>query len=273
MVKQLRRSDEPAWFIGGNRLAAERRALPPAWFIGGNRLATERRALPPAWFIGGNRRLQFPVVFVIQIFWTTEPDMLMCVKHNTMETILSLCVGVGLSAACGFRVFVPFLIMSVAAYSGHLSLSPEFQWIGSFPALISFSVATALEIAGYYVPWVDHFLDTAATPAAIVAGTIVTASFVTDVSPFLQWTLAVVAGGGAATVVQATTVLARGASSLSTGGLGNPVFATAELAGSLVTSLIALVAPILVVLLIAVVVFALGWRFMKFDTHRTPAQS
>lgn len=28
-----------------------------------------------------------------------------------METILGLCIGVGLSAACGFRVFVPLLVI------------------------------------------------------------------------------------------------------------------------------------------------------------------
>jgi hypothetical protein len=188
-----------------------------------------------------------------------------------METILSLCIGIGLSAACGFRVFVPLLITSLAAHSGQLSLSPGFQWIGSTPALIAFSAATFLEIAGYYIPWVDHLLDTMATPAAIVAGSIVTASFITDVSPFLRWTLAVIAGGGAASVVQASTVLARGASTLTTGGLSNPLFATAELAGSVVTSLLALVAPVFTILLICVVVFFLGLKLMRLKTRRTPA--
>ena len=186
-----------------------------------------------------------------------------------METILSLCVGIGLSAACGFRVFVPLLITSVAAYSGHLSLSSGFQWIGTYPALIALSLATALEIAGYYIPWVDHFLDTVATPAAIVAGSVITASFITDVSPFLKWTLAVIAGGGAASVVQASTVLARGASTLTTGGLGNPLFATAELAGSVVTSILSLVAPVLTVLLIGVVIFLLGRKFIGVKAGST----
>src|SRR6266478_5410247 len=157
-----------------------------------------------------------------------------------METFLSVCLGIGLSAACGFRVFVPLLVMSIAALSGHLTLAHGFEWIGSYPALVAFAVATSLEIAGYYIPWVDHLLDTVATPAAIVAGSIVTASFVTDVSPFLRWTLAVIAGGGAAGVIQASTVLVRGASTLTTGGLANPLFATAELAGSLIMSMLSL---------------------------------
>ena len=168
-----------------------------------------------------------------------------------METILSLCVGIGLSAACGFRVFVPLLMMSIASYSGHLSLSPSFEWIGSPAALIAFSVATALEIGAYYIPWVDNFLDTVATPAAIVAGTMITASMVTEVSPFLRWTLAVIAGGGVAALVQAATVALRGVSTASTGGLANPVFATAELGGSVFTSMLSLILPLLAVGLIA----------------------
>jgi hypothetical protein len=186
-----------------------------------------------------------------------------------METILSLCVGIGLSAACGFRVFVPFLVMSAASVSGHLTLSPGFQWIGTYPALIAFSTATALEIGGYYIPWVDHFLDSVATPAAVVAGTVITASFVTDVSPFFKWTLAVIAGGGAAGLVQTTTVLARGASSLTTGGLGNPVFATGELAGSLLTSVVSMtvLAPLVVIALV-VVAALLGRRLLRLR-HRT----
>src|SRR6476620_10855855 len=104
----------------------------------------------------------------------------------TMETLLSICLGIGLSAACGFRVFVPPLIMSIAALSGHLSLAHGFEWIGSYPALIAFSVATCLEVSGYYIPWVDHLLDTIATPAAIVAGAVITASMVADMSPFLK---------------------------------------------------------------------------------------
>ena len=168
-----------------------------------------------------------------------------------METILCVCLGIGLAAACGFRVFVPFLIMSIASLSGHLQLAHGFEWIGTYPALITFSVATALEIAGYYIPWVDHLLDTVATPAAVVAGIIVTASVVSGMSPLLKWSLAVIAGGTAAGVVQGTTVLIRGASTLTTGGLANPLFATAELASSISLSMVALVAPLLVVVVLA----------------------
>jgi len=168
-----------------------------------------------------------------------------------MEAFLAILLGLGLSAACGFRVFVPLLVMGIANHTGHLHLNPGFAWIGSTPALTAFSVACALEIGGYYIPWLDHFLDALATPAAAVAGTVVMASCVTDMSPLLRWTLAIVAGGGTAGMVQSLTVLGRGLSTGLTGGLSNPLFATAELGGSIATSLIALILPIGIVLLLA----------------------
>jgi hypothetical protein len=180
-----------------------------------------------------------------------------------METLLSICIGIGLSAACGFRVFVPLLAMNLAALSGHLALAHGFEWIGSYPALIAFSVATCVEIGGYYIPWLDHLLDTLATPAAIIAGTVITASVVTDMSPFLKWTLAVIAGGGAAGLVQGTTVMARGGSALTTAGLANPLVATMELGGATVTSMLAIVAPVVTVVLMAGFVLVLSRKVVR----------
>ncbi|HEX7860537.1 MAG TPA: DUF4126 domain-containing protein [Verrucomicrobiae bacterium] len=187
-----------------------------------------------------------------------------------MELLLSLCVGLGLSAACGFRIFVPLLVTSIAAHSGHLNLASSFQWIGSTEALIAFSIATALEVGGYYIPWVDNFLDTVATPAAVVAGTVVTASMVTDVSPFLKWSLAAVAGGGVAGIVQATTVLARGLSLTGTGGLGNPIVATAELGGSIITAIAAIVAPFFAVALIFLVIGIGAYKLIRRRNGSVP---
>ena len=187
-----------------------------------------------------------------------------------MEILLSICLGIGLSAACGFRVFVPLLVMSIAALSGHLHLAHGFEWIGSYPALIAFSVATGLEIAGYYIPWLDHLLDTIATPAAVIAGTIVTASVVHDMSPMVRWTLAVIAGGGAAGLVQGTTVAARGASLMTTGGLANPVVSTLELAGSVVTSVLAVLLPVVGIVLVAAFLLVVGTRLYRRSRAAQP---
>ena len=189
-----------------------------------------------------------------------------------MDTLISICLGIGMSAACGFRVSVPLLVMSLATLSGHLALAHGFEWVGSYPALVAFSVATCFEVAGYYIPWVDHLLDIIATPAAIIAGTLVTASLVTDMSPFLKWALAIIAGGGAAGLVQSTTVAARGASLAGTGGLANPLVATLELAGAILTSVLAIVAPVLLVLLLALCLLLAGRKLFRKPQSTLPEQ-
>ena len=165
---------------------------------------------------------------------------------ETWQLILSIIVGVGLSAACGFRVFIPPLVMCIAAKSDQVTFSPDFAWMGSDIALVTFSIAAVLEICAYYIPWLDNALDTIAAPAAVVAGTVTTAAMLGDISPWLKWSMAAIAGGGAAGAVQVTTTVARGASSMLTGGTANWVVSTGEGVGAVITAILAIVVPILV---------------------------
>ncbi len=165
-----------------------------------------------------------------------------------MEQLLSILVGVGLSAACGFRVFVPLLVMSIATRAGHLTVSDGFSWISTWPALLAFAVATLLEIAAFYVPWVDNLMDTIASPIAVIAGVLITTACVTDLSPLLKWSLGIIAGGGAAGTVQALTVTARATSSATTGGMGNPIISTLEAGLSMFMSLLDIFKRLLVMI-------------------------
>jgi hypothetical protein len=171
------------------------------------------------------------------------------------DLLLSIALGIGLAAAVGFRVFVPMLVMSVAAYTGHLHLSSGLEWLGTLPAIVMFSITALVEVLAYYIPGLDHLLDTIAAPAALIAGTVVTAAVVTDLPPILKWTTAVIAGGGAAGLTQGLTSLLRVKSAVLTGGLGNPVVSTGELGGALGVSLLALAAPLLAVALVAIFCF------------------
>ena len=167
-----------------------------------------------------------------------------------MEILLGLCIGVGLSAACGFRIFVPFLIVNLAVRSGHATLAPEFLWITSDPALLAFGIATFLEIIAYYIPFLDNLLDAIMTPAAVIAGSILTASQLTELSPLLHWALAIIAGGGAAGAIQGGTVLVRGTSTAGSGGAGNFIVSTGELMSSVSVAVLAIFIPLLGVVLI-----------------------
>jgi hypothetical protein len=190
-----------------------------------------------------------------------------------METFVSICLGIGLSAACGFRVFVPLLAASAASLSGHLTLGSSFDWLGTYPALICLGVATVAEVAAYYIPWLDHLLDTIATPAAVVAGTLLTAALVKDMSPMMKWTLALIAGGGIAGAVQGGTVLLRGASTAATGGFANPIFATIELGGSAITSLVSLATPVIAAAIVLILLLSLSRKILRLVRQRRPSSA
>lgn len=159
------------------------------------------------------------------------------------DMALSIVLGIALAAATGFRVFLPMLIVSGAACTGHLHLDDRFAWLGSPSALIMLSVAALVEVAAYYVPVVDNLLDIVATPAAFVAGTIVSAAVMIDAPPMVKWTAAVIAGGGVAGLTQGLTGILRAHSTVLTGGLGNFVISTAQLGGAILISFLALAAP------------------------------
>ncbi|RPI73254.1 MAG: DUF4126 domain-containing protein [Ignavibacteriales bacterium] len=179
------------------------------------------------------------------------------------EIVLTILMGIGLSAASGFRIFVPFLIISIASISGNLTLADSFSWIGTVPALITFSIAAVLEIAGYYIPWVDNILDTIASPAAVIAGIILMASVILGMSPLLKWSLAIIAGGGIAASIQALTGVTRVTSTASTGGLANPVFSSIELGSSLTLASMAIFIPVFAAIIVLVLLVWSGRILIK----------
>lgn len=177
-----------------------------------------------------------------------------------LQTIMALGIGMGLAASCGFRVFMPLLIAAIAAKSGMLALADGFEWLSTWPAIVALGVATVLEIAAYYVPWLDNLLDTVSTPAAVVAGIIASAACVTDVDPMLKWSVAIIAGGGIAGIFKTGAVVLRTASSATTGGAGNPIISTIEWMVSVFLSILTILLP-LVALIVVAVLLALIIRF------------
>ncbi len=176
--------------------------------------------------------------------------------------ISSIAMGIALSACCGFRVFVPMLGASLAGYLHWFSLPADMQWIASLPALICFATAAILEIGAYYIPFVDNLLDTIATPLAVVAGTVLAASFlpIGEFSPFVKWILALVSGGAAAGTVQLGTGLMRLFSSKTTAGMGNAVVSTGENAAAVGGTALAFVIPVVIALMMLLLI---GWIVKK----------
>ena len=178
------------------------------------------------------------------------------------DLALSVALGVGLAAATGFRLFLPLLILSGAAYTGHVSLNESFAWLGTPAAIIMLGTAAIAEIAAFYIPGVDNLLDTLAVPGAVVAGTIASAATMTDLPPMVKWTTAVIAGGGVAGVTQGLTAMLRAKSTVLTGGLGNSVIATAELGGASLISFLALATPFAALAVVGLI-FWMAFRLIR----------
>ena len=186
----------------------------------------------------------------------------------TLETILSICLGIGLSASVGFRVFLPLFALGLASYFQVWQLNESWQWIGSSSALIILGVATLVELLAYFIPYVDNLLDTIAVPLAAVAGTIVMLSTVADLSPVVTWTLAIIAGGGTASVVAGGLSATRLASTATTAGIANPIVNVIGSISSVVMSVVSIFLPVLAIILVAVLLYFVYNIYHKFKLRK-----
>ena len=181
-----------------------------------------------------------------------------------IQTILSIFLGIGLAASAGFRVFLPLFVLSLAAHFNVIPLNESWLWVGSFPALITLGIAMIVEIFAYYIPFVDNLLDTIATPLAAIAGTAAMASTLVNLDPMLTWGLAIIAGGGTATAMQGMTSVTRLASSVKTGGLGNPIVSTAETGTAITLSTLSIFVPIIALIIVIFIFVIVFWLYRKF---------
>lgn len=192
------------------------------------------------------------------------------------ETVISITLAIGLAASCGFRIFVPMLVIGVASRVDYVALAEGFDWVSGTPALIVFAIATVVEVAAYYVPWLDNLLDSIATPAAIIAGVIVTAACVTEMQPLMKWSLAIIAGGGTAGTVKGGLAALRVGSTATTGGTANSVVSTVEWIASTALSLLAIFIPLLagIVAVMLVILFLLiAWKFFSRSRKRAEPEA
>lgn len=177
-----------------------------------------------------------------------------------MDIAIGICLGLGLAASCGFRVFVPLLISNIASMTGIVNIGGGFEWMGSWPAFAIFLTATVAEIGAYYIPVLDNALDTISVPLATIAGTLLSVTFITDVPPMVQWTLGIIVGGGSAAVIKSGASMARLKSTAFTAGWANWLIATIEHVTSFVMSILTVLLPVVMGVIALGVLGFFGWR-------------
>ena len=167
--------------------------------------------------------------------------------------ISSIFLAVGLSAACGFRIFIPPLTYGLLYKADLVQLGEGWDWIGNDWVITVLALSALIEIIGNLVPWIDNLLDVLATPTAIFAGTTLSAISLSEIDPGLKWILSVMSGVLITGGFQLSTITLRGFSSIFTGGLINPIISFIEDIISVGISIAIILFPILGIFLVLLI--------------------
>ncbi|MDX1388280.1 MAG: DUF4126 domain-containing protein [Acidobacteriota bacterium] len=163
-----------------------------------------------------------------------------------------IAMGVGLAACAGLRAFLPLFVVSIAAKTGYLPLADRFDWLGTWPAIIVFGVAVAVELLSDKIPLVDNALDVVQGVIKPAAGAMIAVAVLSELSPLEATVLGIMAGGSAAGIVQLVKAKVRVVSSTLTAGIGNPILSLGEDLISLLGSIVAIVVPFALLVIAAV---------------------
>src|SRR5690348_7428158 len=110
------------------------------------------------------------------------------------QLVTPLAMGLVLASTAGLRAFLPLLGLGIAVHMGWWQVNHSYEWVGSWPALVTFGSALALETLADKWPLLDHALHAVGVIAAPAAGTIAMAAVAPGTDPVLQTTLGLIAG-------------------------------------------------------------------------------
>jgi len=188
----------------------------------------------------------------------------------------------GLSAAAGLNAYIPFLVVAlIARFTDYITLPVGYEWIESTWAIGIVAALLLAEVILDKIPAVDTINDTIQTfirpsmgglifAATTAAAQLDNSTWMKD-NPWVSVVLGVLISG----LVHTGKMAARPAINVGTLGTGAPVVSTLEDISSLSLSLIALIAPVLVILALALLAWLLIWMWLRVRrwrrTRRDPA--
>ncbi|MBI5951408.1 MAG: DUF4126 domain-containing protein [Chloroflexi bacterium] len=189
-----------------------------------------------------------------------------------MEMLLGIFSAFGLSASAGLNAYIPLLVIGVIAhyFPDTLKLAQPWDLIANPWILILLGVLVIIEMIADKVPAVNHLNDVIQTIVRPAAGAIAfaaSAKVITDINPVLALACGLLMAG---TVHVAKAAALRPAVTATTGGAGNVPVSIAEDVVSFVTSVLAILIPIVMgTLLIILLALVLWWLWRRTDKART----
>lgn len=189
--------------------------------------------------------------------------------------MIAALTGMGLSAAAGLNAYIPFMIVAlIARFTDIITLPESFAWIESPWAIGIGAILLLTELVLDKIPAIDTINDTIQTfirpsmgglifAATTAAEDLDKSTWMAD-NPWVGVVLGIVVSG----LVHSGKMAARPAINAGTLGAGAPVVSTAEDAGSLSLSLVAIFVPILVIFALIALAWLLVWMWLKVRRWR-----
>ncbi len=197
--------------------------------------------------------------------------------------MLELLTGAGLATAAGLNAYIPLLIMGAAGRFDWIQLPSGWGWLENEWVMVVLGVLLVIEIVADKIPAVDSvndWIQTVVRPASggiVFAGGVGTSTVaVDDPDAFFSsgaW-VPVLIGIGLALLVSLAKSAIRPVANLATGGAAAPALSTAEDGASIALVVLAFVAPILVLIALALLLWAFiallrGMRRRRRERART----
>ena len=194
--------------------------------------------------------------------------------------MIAALTGIGLAAAAGLNAYIPFLLVALLSrFTDVIELPAQYLWIESNWAIAISAVLLMSEIVLDKIAIVDHLNDLVATLirptvgglifAATAAAEQVDESSWMQENPWVGFVLGVVVAG----VVHTTKAVSRPLVNVSTLGVGAPVVSTAEDGASITLSLVAIFLPVLVLLALVLLTWAIFTTWRRARRRRTRGTS
>lgn len=163
-----------------------------------------------------------------------------------ITTLSALLSAFGLSASAGLNAYIPLLVVALTArFTPLITLSAPYDILTSGWVIGALLVLLVVEVLADKVPGIDHLNDLVGLILRPAAGAVLFAASTGAVAA-VDPRAAVVAGLLVAGATHGAKASARPMVTLSTGGIGNPVISTIEDIAALLTSIAAVVFPLLI---------------------------
>jgi hypothetical protein len=173
--------------------------------------------------------------------------------------MFELLTGMGLAMPAGLNAYIPILALGIAdRYFGLINLAAPYDLIATPAGLAIITMLLVVEVIADKVPLLDHLNDLIQSAVRPSSGAIVLMAS-TDQVEFINPIFSLMLGLTLAGVVHIIKMAIRPAVTATTGGVGNPIVSAAEDGAAIASSIIALIAPVLVALMLIGLVVAIIW--------------